>query len=510
MNKLFSTLSKEELETIAPTEAEDTTDQGDGTAELEEGLEAKAEYEATADAVDAAVEELENLQEKDQMLAEAEESDDPAKQAAAVAVANEALRGACQRIGMDYEKYNVTFESLNLNTDIKLAREGIGDTLKKGLEAVKKGLMAAWDFVIKYLKKFLGFFGITFKDNEKKEEAVKKKADEVTKEAANLPADKKKAVDTLVGAATGIVPFRAKELQEFIDAGIIEPIGPANKSLLLPPPEKIKEDLSAIDDTLLNINTIQDAINQNVYWGVGNLDTIIKRISDLAHFVGKAEIKNLSNLYQVVTNKSKQLVQNMAQYKAKLVKGIDRDVGMKELLKINTAAASNFLNFDVYENANELKSFKAKEGIYIGFSPNGKDVEVVDWTDPNKSWPEKTIYKLAKAPFTETVSAILSIPIARPDKQVTAISNTLLKQLDDVEAKAIEIQREFGYINSDSRIPLRVLGVISSSSHAFGKMASKIPYLCATLNQIHKTQLHAAEELLKAAEKIANKAQKAA
>lgn len=510
MNKLFSTLSKEELETIAPTEAEDTTDQGDGTAELEEGLEAKAEYEATADAVDAAVEELENLQEKDQMLAEAEESDDPAKQAAAVAVANEALRGACQRIGMDYEKYNVTFESLNLNTDIKLAREGIGDTLKKGLEAVKKGLMAAWDFVIKYLKKFLGFFGVTFKDNEKKEEAVKKKADEVTKEAANLPPEQKKAVDTLVGAATGIVPFRAKELQEFIDAEIIEPIGPANKPLLLPPPEKIKEDLSSIDDTLLNISTIQDAINQNVYWGAGSLDIIIKRISDLAHFVGKAEIKNLSNLYQVVTNKSKQLVQNMAQYKSKLVKGIDGDVGMKELLKVNTAAASNFLNFDVYENANELKSFKAKEGIYIDFAVNGKDVEVIDWTDPNKNYPEKTIYKLAKAPFTETVSAILSIPIARPDKQVTAISNTLLKQLDDVEAKAIEIQREFGYIDSNSRIPLRVLAVISSSSRAFGKMASKIPYLCATLNQIHKTQLHAAEELLKAAEKIVNNSKKAA
>ena len=175
MNKLFSTLSKEELETIAPTEAEDTTDQGDGTAELEEGLEAKAEYEATADAVDAAVEELENLQEKDQMLAEAEESDDPAKQAAAVAVANEALRGACQRIGMDYEKYNVTFESLNLNADIKLAREGIGDTIKKGWEAVKKGLIAAWEFVLKYIKKFLGFFGIKFKDNEKKEKEVKEK-----------------------------------------------------------------------------------------------------------------------------------------------------------------------------------------------------------------------------------------------------------------------------------------------------------------------------------------------
>ena len=363
MNKLFSTLSKEELETIAPTETEDTTDQGDGTAELEEGLEAKAEYEATADAVDAAVEEL---------------------------------RGACQRIGMDYEKYNVTFESLNLNADIKLAREGIGDTLKKGFEAVKKGLMAAWDFVVKYIKKFLGFFGVTFKDNEKKEEAVKKKADEVTKEAANLPADKKKAVDTLVGAATGIVPFRAKELQEYIDAEIIEPIGPANKSLLLPPPEKIKEDLSSIDDTLLNISTIQDAINQNVYWGAGNLDTIIKRISDLAHFVGKAEIKNLSNLYQVVTNKSKQLVHNMSQYKSKLQKGIDGEVAMKELLKVNTAAASNFLNFDVYENADKLKSFKAKEGVLISLGLDGNSVVVLHWTNPSERTADETIYKIAK------------------------------------------------------------------------------------------------------------------
>ena len=526
MSKLFSTLSKEELETIAPTEAEDTTDQGDGTAELEEGLEAKAEYEATADAVDAAVEELENLQEKDQMLAEAEESDDPAKQAAAVAVANEALRGACQRIGMDYEKYNVTFESLNLNADIKLAREGIGDTLKKGFEAVKKGLMAAWDFVVKYLKKFLGFFGVTFKDNEKKEEAVKKKADEVTKEAANLPADKKKAVDTLVGAATGLVPFRAKELQEVIDAVKIEPgdnklagpadkklIGPANKPLLLPPPEKIKEDLSSIDDTLLNISTIKDAINQNVYWGAGNLDTIIKRISDLAHFVGKAEIKNLSNLYQVVTNKSKQLVQNMAQYKSKLQKGLDGEVGMKELLKVNTAAASNFLNFDVYENADELKSFKAKEGVLISFGLDGNSVVVLDWTSPNKITADKTIYKIAKAPFTDTVSAILSIPIARPDKQVTAISNTLLKQLDDVEAKAVEIQRGFNNIddlNSTGQGQHKFVGVIGFTSRAFSQMASKIPYLCATLNQIHKTQLHAAEELLKAAEKIVNNSKKAA
>ena len=513
MNKLFSTLSKEELETIAPTEAEDTTDQGDGTADLEEGLEAKAEYEATADAVDAAVEELENLQEKDQMLAEAEESDDPAKQAAAVAVANEALRGACQRIGMDYEKYNVTFESLNLNADIKLAREGIGDTLKKGFEAVKKGLMAAWEFVLKYIKKFLGFFGVTFKDNEKKEEAVKKKADEVTKEAANLPADKKKAVDTLVGAATGIVPFRAKELQEYIDAEIIEPIGPANKSLLLPPPEKIKEDLSSIDDTLLNISTIQDAINQNVYWGVGNLDTIIKRISDLAHFVGKAEIKNLSNLYQVVTNKSKQLVHNMAQYKSKLQKGLDGEVAMKELLKVNTAAASNFLNFDVYENADELKSFKAKEGVLISFGLDGNSVVVLDWTNPSKMTADETIYKIAKAPFTDTVSAILSIPIARPDKQVTAISNTLLKQLDDVEAKAVEIQRGFNNINnlnSTGQVQHKFVGVIGYTSRAFSQMASKIPYLCATLNQIHKTQLHAAEDLLKAAEKIVNNSKKAA
>lgn len=496
MNKLFSTLSKEELETIAPTEEETTTDQGDGTAELEEGLEAKAEYEATADAVDAAVEELENLQEKDQMLAEAEESDDPAKQAAAVAVANEALRGACQRIGMDYEKYNVTFESLNLNTDIKLAREGIGDTLKKGLEAVKKGLMAAWDFIIKYLKKFLGFFGVTFKDNEKKEEEVKKKADEVTKEAANLPPEQKKEAENLVGAATGKTGVTPEVMKT------LEKVGselPANKP-----------DFTGVDDTLLNISTIQDAINQNVYWGVDRLDIIIKRISDLAHFVGKAEIKNLSNLYQVVTNKSKQLVQNMAQYKSKLQKGIDGEVGMKELLKVNTAAASNFLNFDVYENASELKSFKAKEGIYIDISTDGKSVEVIDWTDPNKNSPEKTKYKLAKAPFTETVSAILNIPIAKPDKQVTAISKTLLKQLDDVEAKAIEIQREFGYIEGDSHIPLRVLGVINSTSRAFSKMASKIPYLCGTLDQIHKTQLHAAEELLKAAEKIVNKSKKAA
>ena len=531
MNKLFSTLSKEELETIAPTEAEDTTDQGDGTAELEEGLEAKAEYEATADAVDAAVEELENLQEKDQMLAEAEESDDPAKQAAAVAVANEALRGACQRIGMDYEKYNVTFESLNLNADIKLAREGIGDTLKKGWEAVKKGLIAAWEFVLKYIKKFLGFFGIKFKNSEKKEKENKEKADELKQKSTKLPPEEKKAVDTLVGAATGLVPFRAKELQEVIDAVIIEPgdnklagpadkklIEPANKPLLLPPPEVVKEALSKVDDPLLNINSIQDTILSGFWYGGDtNIDRIISRLSKVVSLIGKNEISDIISVFKVVNQKANLTKDLLAKYEER----IRRLPGHQELVKINNKAIMVALAVSNFENGSELKSLENSDNMLIT-KAGPRTLAVYDVMDTQN----RKEFTLSKSVYNEVMEKLLELPIAKPGSGIATISQSIIDDFNKIYNKAEDLEKSFQSLETyaDKKATPDVvanltaeqanknakLRVIKATSSTFVFVLSQILQAMGAVDEIHWVQLNAASNLLKAAEKIVNNSKKAA
>lgn len=519
MNKLFSTLSKEELEAIAPTEEETTTDQGDGTAELEEGLEAKAEYEATADAVDAAVEELENLQEKDQMLAEAEESDDPAKQAAAVAVANEALRGACQRIGMDYEKYNVTFESLNLNADIKLAREGIGDTLKKGWEAVKKGLIAAWEFVLKYIKKFLGFFGIKFKDNEKKEKEVKEKADKLKQESTKLPPEEKKAVDTLVGAATGGNISKAD-----LDAALGKASASSNdkdeKEQPSSAPQENKEEnkqetQEAVKNVAekhpgVNINTLEQAIEQGLWAGYAkNKEHVIESLFKIAIFAPHADSKSLNIISRYVANKSDDILKKLQNYKS-AIKGTPT---MEKWCELNVKAALDMVDTKMVEGGEEIKSFVTTADRYIfrSLSPNvAFSVVTLNKGEDGEDNVKVKEYKFKTAELTSKVEAMLKMPMNQPNGGVSKALDDTYNRITNIEKEIRSIANELNNIASNVMEKNSMGDIIKSTSFVYSKLGHQVISVTAAVSDLYNTQINTAFELLVAAEKITNKAQKEA
>ena len=519
MNKLFSTLSKEELETIAPTEAEDTTDQGDGTAELEEGLEAKAEYEATADAVDAAVEELENLQEKDQMLAEAEESDDPAKQAAAVAVANEALRGACQRIGMDYEKYNVTFESLNLNADIKLAREGIGDTLKKGWEAVKKGLIAAWEFVLKYIKKFLGFFGIKFKDNEKKEKEVKEKADKLKQESTKLPPEEKKAVDTLVGAATGGNISKADLDAALGKANVSSSDKDEKEQPSSAPQENKEENKQETQEALknvaekhpgLNINNLEKAIEQGLWAGYAkNKEHVIESLFKIATYVPGADSKSLSLISRYVSIKTTNILEKLQKYKS-AIKGTPT---IETWCKLNVQAALDMVDINMVEGGEEIKSFVTTADRYIfrSLSPNiAFSVVTLNKGEDGEDNVKVKEYKFKTAELTSKVEAMLKMPMNQLNREVSAGLSKTYSDLSNAEQEIRSIANELNNIASDVMEKNSIGDIIKSTSFVYSKLGHQVISVTAAANDLYSTHLKVAEELLKAAEKVVNKSKKAA
>lgn len=515
MNKLFSTLSKEELETIAPTEAEDTTGQGDGTAELEEGLEAKAEYEATADAVDAAVEELENLQEKDQMLAEAEESDDPAKQAAAVAVANEALRGACQRIGMDYEKYNVTFESLNLNADIKLAREGIGDTLKKGWEAVKKGLIAAWEFVLKYIKKFLGFFGIKFKDNEKKEKEVKEKADELKKEAAKLPPEEKKAVDTLVGAATGGNISKA-DLDAALGKASASSSDKDEKEQQSSTPQENKQETQEVLKNVaekhpgLNINTLEQAIEQGLWAGYAkNKEHVIESLFKIAIFAPHADSKSLSIISRYVANKSDDILKKLQNYKS-AIKGTPT---MEKWCELNVKAALDMVDTKMVEGGEEIKSFVTTADRYIfrSLSPNvAFSVVTLNKGEDGEDNVKVKEYKFKTAELTSKVEAMLKMPMNQPNGGVSKALDDTYNRITNIEKEISSIANELNSVASNVMEKNSMGDIIKSTSFVYSKLGHQVISVTAATSDLYNTQINTAFELLVAAEKIVEKSQKEA
>ena len=135
-------------------------------------------------------------------------------------------------------------------------------------------------------------------------------------------------------------------------------------------------------------------------------------------------------------------------------------------------------------------------------------------------------FTLSKSVYNEVMEKLLELPIAKPGSGIATVSKSIIDDFDKIFKQAEDLENSFRSLEVDANknaTPDVVanltaeqanknakLRVIKATSSTFVFILSQILQAMGAVEEIHWVQLNAASNLLKAAEKIANKAQKAA